>query len=176
MLVWDRNGFGLLYRKYSVGFLAHTGRKFVDARIHHKQLSDETIGRIQRLYLIERFCRAMNLSVEERYNLLQESAVKLLNEMRSWLDYQLIHPTYTPMSMFGQAIQYMHHRWNRLVAYCGNGRIKIDNNPIENALRPIALGRRNYLFAGSHKGAKRAAIIYSLVNSAEFHGIDFFNT
>jgi len=74
----------------------------------------------------------------------------------------------------GKAIAYMLRLWNRLERYTEDGRLEIDNNLLENAIRPIALGRKNYLFAGSHKGAQRAAIIYSLVATAKLHEVEPF--
>ena len=154
--------------------MAHARRKFVEARPHQKKLSDEVLGKIQQLYLIERYARDLGLTEKERYSLRQENAVPILRDIREWLEYQLTHPVFTPKSTFGQAVQYMHNQWDRLQAYCGDGRIEIDNNLVENAIRPIALGRKNYLFAGSHEGAKRAARIYTLLSSAKLHGIEPF--
>lgn len=74
----------------------------------------------------------------------------------------------------GKAIGYMLNQWPRLEKYFTDGRLEIDNNPVENAIRPVALGRKNYLFAGSHGGAKQAALIYTLVSNAKLQNIDPF--
>ena len=74
----------------------------------------------------------------------------------------------------GKAIGYMLNQWSMLIVYATDGRLEIDNNLVENAIRPVALGRKNYLFAGSHEGADRAAIIYTIVANAKLHDIEPF--
>jgi hypothetical protein len=90
--------------------------------------------------------------------------------MKAWLDEQ--SKSILPKSAIGQAIGYALTQWPRLERYTENGVLEIDNNLIENQIRPLALGRKNYLFAGSHDGAQRAAIIYSLVATAKKHGVE----
>ena len=77
-----------------------------------------------------------------------------------------------PGSKLATAIGYIRSRWDKLTRYVDDGRIELDNNLVENALRPFALGRKNYLFAGSHKAAHRAAILYSLLGTCKLQGID----
>jgi hypothetical protein len=77
-----------------------------------------------------------------------------------------------PKSMIGKAFCYLAARFHKISEYLQNGRLEIDNNLIENSIRPVALGRKNYLFAGSHAGAQRAAIIYSLLGSCKLQGIN----
>jgi len=77
-----------------------------------------------------------------------------------------------PKSPIGEAIAYSLNRWQRLSAYVNNGRLNIDNNPVENSIRPVAIGRKNYLFAGSHEAAKRSAMLYSLLGTAKMHGVE----
>ncbi len=79
-----------------------------------------------------------------------------------------------PKSAIGKAIGYMLGQWSKLEKYVSDGRLEIDNNLVENAIRPVALGRKNYLFAGSHEGAKRAAMIYTLVATAKLHQVEPF--
>jgi hypothetical protein len=77
-----------------------------------------------------------------------------------------------PKSAIGKAIAYSLERWQRLSAYVNDGRLNIDNNPVENSIRPVALGRKNYLFAGSHEAAKRSGMLYSLLGTCKMHGIE----
>lgn len=77
-----------------------------------------------------------------------------------------------PKSTIGKAFHYLASRYNKIYEYLQNGRLEIDNNLIENSIRPVALGRKNYLFAGSHAGAQRAALVYSLLGSCKLQGIN----
>ena len=99
------------------------------------------------------------MSPEERKALRQKDAVTILNELYDWLNDQLTKVL--PKSAIGAAISYTLSLWPRLIRYLDDGRYEIDNNLIENSIRPVALGRKNYLFAGSHEGARRAAMVYS---------------
>ena len=78
----------------------------------------------------------------------------------------------TPKSPIGKALAYSIERWSRLSLYATNGRLNIDNNPVENSIRPVAVGRKNYLFAGSHEAAARSAMLYSLLGTCKMHGIE----
>jgi transposase len=74
----------------------------------------------------------------------------------------------------GKALAYSLERWDRLLIYTTDGRLNIDNNPVENAIRPVAIGRKNYLFAGSHEAAQRGAMLYSLFGTCRLHGVNPF--
>ena len=78
----------------------------------------------------------------------------------------------TPKSAIGKALAYSIERWNRLSLYTQDGMLNIDNNPVENSIRPVAVGRKNYLFAGSHEAAQRSAMFYSLLGTCKMHGIE----
>jgi hypothetical protein len=130
------------------------------------------LSQIQGLYKIEAFARENHYPCEERYNLRQREAIPILNEIKVWLDAEALQVL--PKSAMGKAIGYMLGRWKYLKRYVEDGRFEIDNNLIENAIRPVALGRKNYLFAGSHNGAKRAALIYTLVANAKLQGLEPF--
>ncbi|GAB1405142.1 hypothetical protein MASR1M74_23210 [Lentimicrobium sp.] len=110
------------------------------------------------------------LDHQDIYELRQQEAVPILNEMKVWLDEKLNHVL--PKSAIGQAIAYTLTLWQRLIRYADQGRFNIDNNPIENSIRPIALGRKNYMFAGSHDAAKQAAIVYSLLATCKINDIE----
>ena len=94
----------------------------------------------------------------------------LLDELRAWLE--AIHATLSKKSGLAQAIRYALARWPALTRYRDDGRLEIDNNAAERALRPVALGRKNYLFAGSDEGGERAAAIYTLIGTAKLNGLD----
>src|SRR5437867_8285486 len=100
----------------------------------------------------------------------QQEAVPVLKALKEWMteEYQKV----LPKSPIGQAIAYCLPRWERLSIYTTDAILQIDNNPVENAIRPVALGRKNYLFAGSHEAAQRAATIYSLFATCRMHNIN----
>jgi transposase len=156
----------------AVGCFAHARRKFEQSLGSDPKRSEWMLAQIRELYKIERRAREKGLSFKERYQLRQEESVPILKDIKTWLDQQMVEVL--PKSQIGQAIGYMHSFWNRLEQYVEDGRLEIDNNFVENAIRPVALGRKNYLFAGSHNGAKRAAIIYSLVMTAKLQNIEPF--
>ena len=79
-----------------------------------------------------------------------------------------------PKSAIGMALAYSIHRWPRLMIYATDGKLNIDNNPVENCIRPVAVGRKNYLFAGSHEAAQRSAMLYSLMGTCKLHDINPF--
>jgi hypothetical protein len=155
-----------------VGCFAHARRYFKDAQAADAERAEWMLDRIQKLYLIEREARENGYSHEERYQLRQQSAQPILKEIKAWLDEQSTHVL--PKSAMGKAIGYALGQWSRLERYTEQGYLEIDNNWIENEIRPLALGRKNYLFAGSHEGARRAAIIYSLLATAKKHDVEPF--
>ncbi len=155
-----------------VGCFAHARRKFVEAAGSDRPRSEWMLKRIQELYLIERQAKDESLSHAARYELRQEKALPILKEIKIWLNRQ--YPQVLPKSPIGQAISYSLQQWSKLENYLLDGRLEIDNNLVENAIRPVALGRKNYLFAGSHEGAKRAALTYSLVATAKLHEVEPF--
>ena len=153
-----------------VACMAHCRREFVEARPYEPELAEWMLTRVQKLYDIERQARVQNLTFEQRYELRQQCAVPVLEELESWLHEQM--RKVLPKSKIGRAIAYVLGQWQRMKRYVTDGRLEIDNNLIENAVRPVALGRKNYLFAGSHNGARRAAVIYTMVANAKIHGLE----
>lgn len=156
----------------ALGCMAHARREFVEAKDNDPRRADWMLSQMQQLYQIERQAREANLSHDERYRLRQESARPMLITIKAWLDQQVREVL--PKSVMGKAIGYTLGQWSKLERYISDGRFEIDNNLIENAIRPVALGRKNYLFAGSHEGARRAALIYSLVATAKRHDVEPF--
>ena len=110
------------------------------------------------------------LTHEQRKKLRLEESLPVLKEMEVWLKDQLQHTL--PKSAIGKAIAYTINLWPRLIRYIDDGKAEIDNNLVENAIRPVALGRKNYLFAGSHDGAQRSAMIYSLLGTCKLNNVE----
>ncbi|MGB7931124.1 MAG: transposase, partial [Gammaproteobacteria bacterium] len=123
---------------------------------------------IRKLYRVEK--EARTLTSEDRCAHRQRHARPILNELRSWLDESL--PQVPPTSATGKALNYLHNEWDKLVCYLEDGRLEIDNNGAENAIRPFVLGRKNWLFSDSVKGVKASANLYSLVETAKANGLE----
>jgi transposase len=148
---------------------AHVRRKFYDLhQAHASPIAKEAIERIAELYMIESEIRGR--PPNERQQVRQTRARPLLESLRQWLESCLTK--LSRKSDTTAAVKYALALWDALVRYCGDGRLEIDNNTAERALRAVALGRKNYLFAGSDTGGERAAAIYSLIGSAKLNGLD----
>lgn len=166
------SGFAALYqsgRILEASCWAHARRKFYDLYVASgSPIAAEAIQRIGALYAIEREIRGKMPA--ERVALRQERAGPLLEHLHAWLSVTL--RTVSAKSQLAAAIHYALVRWTELTRYRDDGRIEIDNNSAERSIRPIVLGRRNYLFAGSDAGGERAANLYSLINSALLNAMD----
>jgi len=151
-----------------VGCMAHARRKFWDARTTDPVRAHAVIEMIRRLYAVERDVHGR--SPEERLAARCEHSKPLLDEMKEWLDREALGAL--PKSPIGQAIAYARNQWTALCRFLEDGRLDIDNNRAERALRGIAVGRKNWLFLGNDAGGERAAIIYSLIATCKDHGVD----
>lgn len=148
---------------------AHARRKFVDLeKASGSEIAREAIRRIARLYRVEEEARELDPNARHAYR--QQHAATHLADLHDWL--REMHPKVIGSSGTAKAIGYSLKRWPALARYLDDGRHPIDNNPIENAIRPIALGRKNWLFAGSEPAGKRAAAIMSLIATAKACGHD----
>lgn len=148
---------------------AHARRKHFDLHAATgSPIAHEALERIAAPYGIEDDCRGT--SPDERRSIRQERAVPLLNDLYEWLHATLRKTS--KKSELASAIRYSLSRWAALTQYCEDGRIEIDNSAAERALRAVALGRKNFLFAGSDAGGDRAAAFYSLIGSAKLNGLD----
>ena len=148
---------------------AHARRKFYDLyAARPNALNKEALERIGALYEVEEAIRSK--PPDERQAHRQTNAKPLLEQFHVWLNAALA--TLSRKSDTSQAILYVLNRWEALTRYCDDGQLEIDNLPVERALRGVALGRRNYLFAGADSGGERAAAIYSLIGTAKLNGID----
>lgn len=150
--------------------MAHARRKFVEALKYDKVRATEVLELMGQLYLLEQKMRDEVLTSEQRTLRRQQVAVPVLNEINKWLEEH--HEKVLPKSPLGQAIAYTMPRWKGLSAYAQHGQIEIDNNLVENAIRPLAIGRKNYLFAGSHDAADMTAAFYSFMATCKKNGIN----
>lgn len=142
-----------------VSCLAHQRRKFYKAKDNHPEIANEGLKMIQQLYALERQFRQQSLDASAITQQRQELSKPIYEALRNWV---LAHRNqYPPKSAIGKALNYTARQLPKLEHYLSDGRVEIDNNKIENVIRPLALGRKNYLFAGSHAGAQRIAMIYS---------------
>jgi len=156
-----------------VGCMAHARRKFseaVKAQGKKKQTgkAHRGLALIQKLYQIEK--QARTLTPEARYEYRRQHAPTILNELRRWLDEVLSQVP--PTSATGKALNYLHNEWDKLIRYLEDGRLEIDNNGAENAIRPFVIGRKNWLFSDSVKGVKASANLYSLIETAKANGLE----
>jgi len=169
LMVDDYSGYKALFANgvTELGCWAHARRKFVDQhKASGSQIAQQAITRIAGLYQIE--AKARDLDAAARHAFRQQHAAPLVHDLKTWLD--TIRPTVAGNSGTANAIDYTLKRWPALARYLDDGRNPIDNNPIENAIRPVALGRKNWLFAGSEPAGKRAAAIMSLLATAKANG------
>jgi transposase len=161
---------------------AHARRYFTDALkalgLNPARLPDKppdkarrplrAIGFIRQLYAIEH--RLRDERAEVRYAERQRASLPVLRALREWLDLQ--RPKLVPESVLGKALAYLDRHWAGLVRYCDDGRLEIDNNRCENAIRPFVTGRKNWLFSDTVHGAKASANLYSLIETAKANGLE----
>lgn len=152
------------------GCMAHARRKFIEAQNNDSARAEYILTHMKTLYELERQAQQEQLTVEKRYALRQEKALPILDTLHEWMKYN--YQRVTPQSPIGKAIAYSLQRWDKLCVYTTNGALLIDNNLVENSIRPVALGRKNYLFAGSHNAAQRSAMIYSLLGTCRINNIN----
>lgn len=157
-----------------LGCWAHARRKFVDAQKaaagprNKTGKADMAINLIGKLYAVER--RIKDLPPDERYQIRQRDSIALLQQIRAWLD-KTLHTT-LPRGLLGKALSYLDKTWSKLTVYVDDGRLSIDNNPAENAIRPFVVGRKNWLFSASVPGARTSANLYSLIETAKANNLE----
>jgi transposase len=149
-----------------LGCMAHARRPFVELVKLTKTTgkSHQAVAYFQKLYAIEKIAREGKFTPKQRFDLRIEKSKPILDEMRVWLTESLRHAV--PKSKLCNALLYMHDRWLELTNYLTDGSLEIDNNGAENQIRPFALGRKNWLFSGSPRGANASALFYSLIATA----------
>jgi len=151
---------------------SHARRKFYDARKSSPQLSHTAIAWIRLLYDVESEIR--DFSAERKKAVRQEKSILILNDFKSWLDGIDVEQA-LPQSPVRQAINYAVNGWAALCRYTEDGDLSIDNNAAERLMRPIAVGRKNWLFFGSDDGGRTAAILFTITQSAGRHGLNVFS-
>ena len=156
----------------SVKCMAHARRPFAELAKLTKTpgMAREALTFFAKLYRIEKEAREDHLSYDERHERRQKYAPPILDAFKQWLDHQL--PKTPEQSKIGKAIRYCLAHWQGLTNYLKDGSIEIDNNKIENVIRPFALGRKNWLFAGSPSGAKAGATLYSLIETCKANNVE----
>ena len=158
-----------------VGCLAHARRKFDEALKAQKKTGRGGLARqgfdlIQRLYRIEKIAREAGMSADARKKLRDDKARPVWNEMRQWLDRVRRHAP--PSTKTGAALTYLDNQWTCLVRYLDDGRLEVDNNHCENAIRPFVMGRKAWLFSDTPAGAEASARLYSLIETAKASGCE----
>jgi transposase len=177
------NVYDHLFRSGSIvelGCWAHCRRKFYEARDSDPARAHLVLARIRQLYEVESAAKKIIAAGQQigsaadavRRQLRQEQALPVMTALRHWLETE--QPQVLPKSPLGQAIAYALRHWQALIRYLDDGFLDIDNNVAELTLRHIAIGRKNWLFAGSRKGAETAAILFSVTSSCHRHGVDAF--
>jgi transposase len=152
---------------------AHARRYFEKALDHDRVRNEYALAQIRTLYALERTAREQGMNPEQVKQLRQQKALPVLQQFEQWLKEQIMQVL--PASATGKAMAYTLRLWHRLVVYTEDGRLNIDNNLTENSIRPVTLGRKNYLFAGSHNAAQNAAMMYSFFATCKINGIEPFN-
>jgi len=172
LVVDGYSGYSAVLRRPDIieaGCMAHARRPFYEiAQATGSPIAQSALIEIAKLYMIERDLK--HLPPEQRCEQRRARAGPILAEFKGWLD--ATHAQSPPKSAIGNALAYSINRWPALIRYLDDGWLNIDNNPVENAVRGIALGRRNWLFAGSEAGGRRAAQFYSLIESAKLNGVN----
>jgi len=156
-----------------MGCMAHARRKFSDAvkaqgKNRKPGKAQHGLALIQKLYRVEK--QAKQLTPLERFDHRQQHATPILERLRRWLDDSL--PQVLPGSTAGKALNYLHNEWDKLTCYLDDGRLEIDNNLAENAIRPFVVGRKNWLFSHSVAGVNASANLYSLIETTKANGLE----
>jgi transposase len=150
---------------------AHARRKFYDARKIDSLISHTALAYYKKLYAVED--KIKELSSLEKCNIRQRQSLPVFKEFKNWLE-SITEAQALPKSPIRQAINYCLKNWDALIRYTSDGELSIDNNAAERLMKPIAIGRKNWLFFGSDKGGKTAAILFSMTQSAKRHRLNMF--
>ena len=171
LMVDDYSGYKALFTAGAteLACLAHLRRKFFDVHAASgSPVAEEALRRIAQLYAIEQ--QGAGMTPPQRLLLRQQKAVPILTDLHAWL--LATQRTVAVGSGTARAIDHALKRWPALQRYVSSGSLPIDNNPVENAIRPIAIGKKNWLFTGSERAGRRAAAIQSLFATAKLNGLD----
>lgn len=155
------------------GCMDHVRRRFEAALQNDPDRANYALDTMRSWYDMERMFREQEASAQERLVVRKEKVAPLMHAFKTWMQKELV--SVLPKSFIGIALQYALNQWDYFNAYLNDGRIELSNILVENAIRPVALGRKNFMFMGSHNAAERAAMIYSVIATAKLHGIDPFH-
>lgn len=155
------------------GCWAHVRRKFFEAREHTPDAA-AVLARIQALYRIEEQLREARAGPEERKSARQTSSLPIIEELHAWVVQLQSSHKHRPQSSMGRAMSYALNQWESLLVFLSDGRVEIDNNLVENAIRPSAIGKKNWLFIGDSKAGDRAATFYTLIGNCRQEGVDTY--
>jgi transposase len=147
----------------------HARRNFTKALESDHNRASAALGQIRQLYDVEACCGKTGANPDQILRLRMERSLPVLQQLKLWAQQQ--EQALNPKSLISLACRYMLKRWDKLCYYITDGKILIDNNLLENRFRPVALGRKNWLFAGNHQSAERSGIIYSILQSCALHQI-----
>jgi transposase len=155
-----------------VGCWAHTRRKFDEAAKPSKKpgSAQEALGRIAKIYRIERELRAQQLEPEQFAGKRRQQVLPILNDFKEWLEKKAVQVP--PSTLLGKAVSYALGEWEKLTRYLDSPHLTPDTNSVENAIRPFVVGRKNWLFSGSPRGAHASATLYSLIETAKANGLE----
>jgi transposase len=153
-----------------VNCMVHIRRHLEQALDENRQMAEYALSEIQHLYKIEHMCDDAGLSPEERKAKRQELSKPIMEAMKLWMETEGVK--YSESSQIGKAITYAYTRWDNMMRYLEDGRLLLDNNLAENEIRPVTLGRKNYLFCGNHEAAQNMAIVCSLLATCRNHDVN----
>jgi transposase len=153
-----------------VGCWSHARRKFVDALEEAPEQAQWFVGQIRKLYVMESLARDKAMTAEQRQRMRQELGPPIMESIKARLDQ--LYPSLLPQNPLGKALKYALSEWVSLQRYLEDGQLEIDNNLTENAIRPSAVGKKNWLFLGHPEAAWKSAVIYSIIGSCRRRGID----
>ena len=153
-----------------VNCMVHIRRHFEQALDENRPMAEHGLTEIQHLYKIEHMCDDAGLSPGERKAKRQELARPIMEAMKLWMETEGVK--YSESSLIGKAITYAYTRWDNMMRYLEDGRLLLDNNLAENEIRPITLGRKNYLFCGNHEAAQNMAVVCSLLATCRNHDVN----
>lgn len=158
-----------------IGCWAHARRKFIDAKKRQGKnktgKADVVLSLIQKLYGVE--SRIKDKSVDDKYTARQEVSLPILSKLKIWLEQD--QPNLVGNSKLIEAANYLANQWHKLIRYVDDGRLSIDNNRAERAVKPFVIGRKNWLFSQTANGAHASATLYSIVETAKINGLIPFN-
>ena len=155
-----------------LGCWAHARRKFMDAKKQQVKgksgRADQALSLIQQFYRVEK--NSEHFTVDQRYEIRQKQSKEILSQLRKWLDKAIANTP--PKTAIGKAVQYLQNQWSRLTGFVEDSYYFIDNNRVENCIRPFVIGRKNWMFSASQKGATSSANLYGIVETAKANGLE----